>query len=387
MNQARTLIYVSHMISLHDRPYLQVAKTFFQKVHLVTFYGKPFPSWLSDFTSIEVIDLWEEGRAYDDPDEERYRSLVDRWSIQWSLWKYKEKFNDLMRKMNPSILHGTWVPTDGYLCARAGVHPLIITPLVTDIVQKPKVSKRLHQIVHETLRKADRVIVDCQWAKAQVLQRYPDFSSDKCEVIPRPVDLTIFSPALRALKSSAYVPILVCNRHFEDLYDHQTLFSALDLLPRDLNYQLLLTGSGVLEPVLQARANQSPWRDRVKFMGRLKNASEVAELVKSSDIYITSSKQDGTSSSLIEAMACGLPSIVTNVGGNPEWIEEGKTGFLFPVGDVSLLAEHLKTLILNSTLRLDMGKAARKIVEERAHPSRFQEAVIKVYGQLLSKPK
>jgi len=79
-------------------------------------------------------------------------------------------------------------------------------------------------------------------------------------------------------------------------------------------------------------------------------------------IFITTSVSDGTPVSILEAMASGLPCIATNVGGIPEWIENGKTGLLIPPGSPESVAAAILSLAANPALRERLGTAARETV-------------------------
>lgn len=81
-----------------------------------------------------------------------------------------------------------------------------------------------------------------------------------------------------------------------------------------------------------------------------------ASIMSLCDIGVLSSQSEGLSNTIIEYMACGLPVLCSDVGGNPELVEHGRNGFRYPVGDISMMAEFLLKLCLESSLRRDMGR-------------------------------
>jgi glycosyltransferase involved in cell wall biosynthesis len=99
------------------------------------------------------------------------------------------------------------------------------------------------------------------------------------------------------------------------------------------------------------------------------------------DLFILSSHSEGCSISLLEAMASGKPVIATRVGGNPELVLEGKTGFLVPPAEPEKLAEKIIFLLKNEDLRLKMGDEGRKRAKEKFS----LEVMIKNYEELYSK--
>jgi len=105
--------------------------------------------------------------------------------------------------------------------------------------------------------------------------------------------------------------------------------------------------------------------DKVMLPGQI-SQSELPNLYSSSDLYISASHSDGTSISLLEAIACGIPVIVSDIPGNQEWIEPGFHGWLFPDGDHEALAEAIIDAFRKRDRLPIMGNNARKLAEERA---------------------
>jgi len=94
---------------------------------------------------------------------------------------------------------------------------------------------------------------------------------------------------------------------------------------------------------------------------------DVPELLNLCDVYVNSSSFEGMSNTILEAMASSRPVVATSVGGNPEVVREGETGFLIPVGDDEALAARVERLLEDASLRGTMGATARKIIT-RDHP-------------------
>ena len=111
---------------------------------------------------------------------------------------------------------------------------------------------------------------------------------------------------------------------------------------------------------IRTMARQLGIDDRVSFLGlRL----DVPDLVSASDVGLLSSHQEGFSNTILEAMAAGLPMIVTNVGGNAEAVVDGETGLVVPARDPHALAEAIVLIARDPNLRRRYGAAGRKRVE------------------------
>jgi len=85
----------------------------------------------------------------------------------------------------------------------------------------------------------------------------------------------------------------------------------------------------------------------------------VPELLNAMDVFVLTSICEGMSNTVLEAMASGLPAVVTRAGGNPELVEEGRSGWLFPPRDTEALERHLLRMIDDGELRQRVGEAAR----------------------------
>jgi len=106
-------------------------------------------------------------------------------------------------------------------------------------------------------------------------------------------------------------------------------------------------------------------------------------LLKMSDAFCLLSRSEGFCNALLEAMACGVPSVVTRVGGNPEAINDGENGFLVPAEDDAAAAERLLTLLRNPQRSAQIGENGRKSVQTRFSAEGMIQKLIGVYRDLL----
>ena len=124
---------------------------------------------------------------------------------------------------------------------------------------------------------------------------------------------------------------------------------------------LLLVGDGPERGRIEEEMRRQGVADRCHITGM---QSDVLPWLQEMDIFCLSSDTEGLSISLVEAGACGLPSVVTDVGGNREVVVEGETGLLTPKGDEAALAAALEKLTEDRSLRRRIGLAARKRIAE-----------------------
>lgn len=124
--------------------------------------------------------------------------------------------------------------------------------------------------------------------------------------------------------------------------------------------RFIIAGEGEERASLEAYAARLGLAGSVRFLGRRR---DIPALLSAFDIGVLSSKSESFSNSLIEYMAAGLPVVTTAVGGSSEAVEEGRTGFIVPVGDPHTLGEAVLRLIADSELRAALGARGRARVE------------------------
>jgi glycosyltransferase involved in cell wall biosynthesis len=122
----------------------------------------------------------------------------------------------------------------------------------------------------------------------------------------------------------------------------------------------------------------------VDFLG-YKSGEELTTLIKEAAFVVVPSEwYENCSMVVLEAMALGKPVIGSNIGGIPEQIEDGRTGFLFPMGDTAALAARMSGLARNKALRISMGRAARRKLENEFSLRKHCQELLALYQCLLS---
>ncbi len=134
---------------------------------------------------------------------------------------------------------------------------------------------------------------------------------------------------------------------------------------------LIVIGSGSEDNTMRKAASTG-----VHILGE---KMDVCPYLQASDIFILPSKREGLSNALLEAMACGLPAVATNVGGNPELIADGARGLLVPLGDQDRMASALNLLIEDASLRKVMGRNARDFILEHFQIEKTVNRLIGLY--------
>ena len=189
----------------------------------------------------------------------------------------------------------------------------------------------------------------------------------KVRIIHNGVDPTDFDPrsdrqAVAALGIGDGEPVVALVGAMRPEKDHKTYLDAARLVNGAMpSARFLLVGDGPLRAELEARAVSLGLDDRVVFAGV---RDDIPKLLRGVDVFVLSSYSDCFPMALLEAMAAGRPAVCTAVGGVPEMIDDGVTGFLVPPRDPRALADKLLTVLADPARARAMGKAARRRAEE-----------------------
>lgn len=166
--------------------------------------------------------------------------------------------------------------------------------------------------------------------------------------------------------------------------DHWTLLRAVEVvLRRRKDVHVLLVGDGPERAKLQEYVAASPeLTGHVTFFGA---SDRIPELMNAMQVFVLPSICEGMSNTILEAMATGLPLVVTRAGGNPELVVDGSIGFLFPPSDVQALAKHLMMLAESPDIRRSFGEGARLRAVEQFSLERMIRSYRDLYFELAAK--
>lgn len=169
--------------------------------------------------------------------------------------------------------------------------------------------------------------------------------------------------------------VLISAGRLDQNKNNATTIKALANVP---NIKFLLCGDGECRDSLMSLAENLGVADRVLFLG---NRSDINDLYIASDIMIMMSFREGLSRSIMEAMASGLPCIVSKIRGNVDLIEDGKGGYLCNPNDDDLLSQLIGKIASNPFLRKEYGQHNRQKVKSFSFDC-VKEEIIKVYQEL-----
>jgi glycosyltransferase involved in cell wall biosynthesis len=231
-----------------------------------------------------------------------------------------------------------------------------------------------------------RILANSNGVKAAVMDK-EGVPGGKIDVLYNGVDTERFSPGggNRGVPASLGIPpdapVVGIVANLRPVKDHALFLRAASrVLARVPRAAFLIVGTGPLREELGDLAGTLGIQDSVYFS---EGKGDVLDHLSRMDVACLTSWSEGFSNALLESMAVGIPVVATDTGGNPEAIEHGVSGFLFPVGDVERLTGHLIDLLTDEAKRRRMGKLARTHCENMFAMERTVESYAAYYRKLV----
>jgi len=296
---------------------------------------------------------------------------------------------EIISKVKPDLVHAGPLTTCSFLVAKTGFRPLVQMSWGSDILFEAKNSALARRRVRAALRSANVLIADCG-AVGDAAAKL-GFPRKKMVTFPWGVDLERFSPhggdgGLRKRLGWQNNFVVLHVRNWEPHYDAETVLRAfLRAAAKQQNLRLLMPGTGSQGPQLRKLVQKSGLSDRVHFPGPVAQENLPA-YYRAADLYVSASKSDGSSVSLMEALASGLPALVSDIPGNREWVWPAKEGWLFALNDQQGLADKIVAAMSKPTVLQKMAKQARATAVKRADWTRNKKELFRAY-QLALKAK
>jgi glycosyltransferase involved in cell wall biosynthesis len=206
-------------------------------------------------------------------------------------------------------------------------------------------------------------------------------------IIPNGIDLAVFHPADRQkvreelnISQDVFVLLFAANKARQSFWkDYMTLHSAVQLLAhRFFDQRILFIALG--EDGEKERFGNAT----LTFLPYHQDPVMVARYYQAADVYIHAAKADNFPTTILEALACGTPVVTTAVGGIPEQIDDGKTGFLVPPKSPEAVAMTLQKFLQDSALQRQMRIQAAETAQRRFDANRMVEDYLEWYQRILS---
>lgn len=294
-----------------------------------------------------------------------------------------------IKETKPDIIHGYLFTAYivGILCGSWAKVPILVSSRRS--LGYFKKDKAWRQIIENYAnRKTDEILVNSNAVWDDVIKR-EKHCDGKVTLIYNGVDLEKFKPRrpepeIRAkwrLNQDYLVVGVVANLiHYKG---HMEILDAASLLKEDFpNLKFVFVGrDGGMQIRIEKNRKVLSLENQVILAG---SREDVERIIPAFDILLLASHEEGFSNVLLEGMACGKPIVATDVGGNPESVKDGETGFIVPARNPGKMAEALKKLLSDPILREKFGQAGRSRVEEHFSLPKLIENMDAFYREIYS---
>jgi glycosyltransferase involved in cell wall biosynthesis len=287
-------------------------------------------------------------------------------------------FRRLTREIQPDLIHAGPIQTCGLVAVLSGFHPTLTMSWGFDLMEDVNKNKFMPLITSYVLRNTDYFTSDANVTRDKAVAY--GMNPEKTIVFPWGVDLEHFSQKKENKNKEGFV--LFCNRSWEERYGVDVLAKAfVQVTQKRDDVRLILLGGGSQGTKLRQIFQRGGVEEFVTFGGQI-SQNDLPSWYHQADLYISPSHVDGSSVSLMEALACGLPCLVSDIPANKEWVVENENGWLFKDGDVNHLAEKILIAMSQREKLYQMGQAGRRSVEKRADWKKNAEALTDVYREI-----
>lgn len=280
-----------------------------------------------------------------------------------------------------AIPHATSAVIARQILEQQGIRIPVVTTLhgtdITIVGRDPSFAP----VVTYSINQSDGVTAVSEYLRKETLS---NFEIDRnISVIPNFIDTNRFkrqeSSSLKQKLCPNCEKVLVHVSNFRPVKNAKQVVEIMHRLKQD-NYslKLLLVGDGPDRVPAEHLARELGIYDDILFMGK---QEAVQDILSIADVFVMPSGSETFGLAALEAMACGVPVVASNIGGLPELVDHGENGFLCPLGNVDAFAERIRQIVSSDTLRQKMGDAAR----QKAKDCFDNEHVIPLYEKLYEK--
>ena len=263
--------------------------------------------------------------------------------------------------------------------------PRIVTTLhgtdITLLGQHPS----FQSITQFSILKSDGLTAVSQYLKEETERNF-GVNGERIRVIPNFVDTELYrrgrSPCHRAKLAAADEKIVMHVSNFRSVKRVEDVIEIFARTTHEISGRLIMVGDGPDRPRAQQRAEELEISDRVVFLGK---HTSVDELLACADLFLLPSESESFGLAALEAMSCGTPVVASRVGGLPEVVEHGASGYLFAPGEVDAMAEGATEILSSDHLWRRMSERSREVAETRFSAREIVDVYEGFYREVLGR--
>ena len=310
------------------------------------------------------------------------KPLVRSFPLLTNIFHFKKVYNDF----KPDVVHTGYVWQVGIVASTLNIHPHLSMPWGSDILFEPDKSLLKRVLVKKVMRQSDHIQCDAESVKSKILKDYK-VPENKVTVFPWGIDLNLFKEqdknlCRKELGISEDAFVTVFTRHFDIVYGIKDLLEGFKLFCKNKNnIQLLLVSGGPLKDYAVDFINKNNLEPYIKIIGKIPN-SKLPVYLGAADVYISPSLSDGTSLSLLEALAVGPGMVVTDVPAIREWVSP-ENGFVIPINNPEEICNALDSYYSNRGLISKHAASNKEIAKDKADWDKNYLKLKEIYNKLV----
>jgi len=366
------ILYLTDNDSVHNRRFLEK----------LVFAGYEVWSW--NLTSTQASEGGLPGGVQSIVSKES----VDRGALPERYRQLLPQFQSVLKELQPALVHAGPIQSGGYLAALADFHPMVLMSWGSDLLVEAERNSEWKQATAFALQNADAFFCDCDTVRKKA-NSFRVFSDSAVVQFPWGVKQSVFVPVGPLPPSDRFArragtTTFIYTRSYDPLYGTDVLLNAF-LRARSTNpsLRLLLVGNGSQDRSIRSFVQDHDLNDAVSLIGP-QPTEELPMWFRAADAYVSCAKSDGTSISLLEAMATGLPVVVTDIPSNREWVTEPENGWLAPAGSPEGVADKmLQVANLTAQERRTISERNQRVVAERADWDQNFPRLLAMYERLV----
>jgi glycosyltransferase involved in cell wall biosynthesis len=252
---------------------------------------------------------------------------------------------------------------------------------MADLNDLERMGKPLVRFTHDLLQRIHAVVIILSSRMKDYLITH-DFTLHNVQLIPNGVDISHFAPINTDVSQFERNQIVICTARLCYQKGIDILIQAWYLVHQEMpQARLIIAGIGPLQPQLECMVRELGLIDSIEFVGLQR---DVLALLHQCSIAVLSSRWEGMSNALLEAMACGLPCVATRISGSEDIIQDGINGLLVESEDYHNLAKAILTLLRDPELARKIGSAARSRIEQHYSLDRISDIYVELYRRIAS---
>jgi glycosyltransferase involved in cell wall biosynthesis len=324
---------------------------------------------------------WPGMEIYDLPKKFNIRTI--RYFL-WELWIRK-----IIKEWHPDILHAHRVSSAGWLGSFSGFHPFVVTPWGSDLFLHPERSYIAHKLANIVLKNADLITLNSKTLHQKAIQLGAD--PNLCQFVSWGVDLNIFYPStkttLRKELGCGNAPIILSPRAVKPLYNLDVIIESIPMVLNIFPDAIYLIQSYNIDHIykdkLEKRINELGINSSLQWVP-FQSSERYVDYFRISNAVISIPSSDSMPITVLEALACGAPVIVSDLPSMREIIVDQVNGKIVPTRNVQALTNATIALLKDPQMQASFSRYNTQWVQENANRDYEMKKMESLYQNLMT---